>query len=483
MRLLVDEHGVPWDEAWDITRRTFAYTNHTLLPEALERWPVEVFGAVAPRHLELVREIDRRFLDTVRAAFPGDEERARRMAIVSGEHGGEVRMAHLATVGSHAVNGVAKLHGELLASTVLADFHALWPERIRSVTNGVTPRRFLLQINPPLARLLSEALGDSWVRDLERLRALEPLAEDAAFRAAWRAVKLAAKRRLAAEIARRVGVVVDPESLFDVQVKRIHEYKRQHLAALHVLALGRRLAAGGDAPPRTLVFAGKAAPGYRMAKRIVRLIHAVAERVNSEPAMRDRLRVVFLPDFNVKHAQPIYPAADLSEQLSTAGMEASGTGNMKMTLNGALTIGTLDGANVEIRGAVGVENFFRFGLTAAEVAGRRAAGYDPRAVLAADPELAALVDLVGSGELAGGDPAPLAPLADDLRERDPFFVLADFRAYAECQLEVERRFLDADWWTRASILNVARAGAFSSDRAIADYCREIWRVDPFPVPL
>ena len=485
VRLLVDVHGQAWDEAWETTRASFAYTNHTLLPEALERWPVELFGAVLPRHLEIVLEINRRFLDGVRARFPGDGARAARLSLI--DEGGEraIRMAHLAAVGSHSINGVAALHTELLRKSVLADFHALWPEKLRNVTNGVTPRRFLLQTNPGLATLLNEAIGDGWARDLDELGRLEPLAADGAFRAAFRAVKRRNKERLAGELERRTGVGCDPTSLFDVQAKRIHEYKRQHLNILHAITLHRRLRldSGRAATPRTLIFAGKAAPGYFMAKRIVRLIHEVARTVHADPAARDRLRVAFLPDFNVKHAAPVYSAVDLSEQISTAGMEASGTGNMKMAMNGALTIGTLDGANVEIREAVGAENFFLFGRTAEQIEALRHGDYRPRAVYEGDEELRGALDDLAAGVYSEGDRELFRPLVDDLLDRDPFFLLADYRAYVDCQREVEARFADEEEWARVAILNVARMGRFSSDRAIRDYCREIWHVAPLPVKL
>ena len=369
MRLLVDEHQMEWDAAWNVTRNTFAYTNHTLLPEALEKWPVGLFGELLPRHLEIICEINRRFLDEVRARFPGDEGRVARMSLIDESGARYVRMANLATVGSHRVNGVARLHSELLKQTVMRDFAELWPEKFCNVTNGVTPRRFVAISNPPLAQLITERIGDGWLRDLDQLRKLEPLADDAEFQQQWRAVKLTAKRGLAALIEQRTGVKVNPESLFDIQVKRLHEYKRQHLNVLHILTLYLRLKQNpqADLPARTFIFGAKAAPGYFMAKLIIKLINSVAGVVNNDPAVRDRLKVVFFPDYNVKNAQHIFPAADLSEQISTAGMEASGTGNMKFSLNGALTIGTLDGANVEIREEVGPENFFLFGLTADQV--------------------------------------------------------------------------------------------------------------------
>jgi len=480
MRLLVDERALPWDAAWAITQQTFGYTNHTLMPEALEKWPVELLGGLLPRHLEIIYEINRRFLEEVRARFPRDEARAARMSII--DEGGEraVRMAHLATVGSHTVNGVAALHSRLLAETVLRDFHDLWPEKFTNVTNGVTPRRFVAISNPPLARLLTERAGDGWLKDLGRLRRLEPLADDEAFRREWREVKLAAKRTLATIIEERTGVRVDPGALFDVQVKRLHEYKRQHLNALHILALYLRLKRDPDAdvPPRVCLFGAKAAPGYVMAKRIIKLVNATAAVVNTDPAVRGRLKVVFFPDFNVKNAQHIYPAADLSEQISTAGKEASGTGNMKFAMNGALTIGTLDGANAEIREEVGAENFFLFGLTAGEVAARKAGGYRPRDCYERSADLREVLDFVASGALAHGDAQLFKPLVDNLLSADPFLVLADYDAYAACQARVSEAWRDTEAWTRMSILNAARMGRFSSDRSIRDYCSRVWNVTP-----
>jgi starch phosphorylase len=485
MRLLVDVHALGWDEAWEITRHIFAYTNHTLLPEALEKWTVELFGAVLPRHLEIVYEINRRFLDLVRERYPGDEGRAARLSLIDEAGGRSVRMAHLASVGSHRINGVAALHTELLKKDVLRDFHELWPEKFVNVTNGVTPRRFLVLANPRLARLVTEAIGDGWPRELERLRELEPLAADAGFRAKWRAAKRANKVDLGAVIEARAGVACDPDSLFDVQVKRIHEYKRQHLNLLHVIALWQRLrrSAQVTAAPRTVIFGGKAAPGYRTAKLIIKLVHSVAEVVNADPAMRGRLRVAFLPDYNVTNCMPIFPAADLSEQISTAGKEASGTGNMKFAMNGALTIGTLDGANVEIREAVGAENFFLFGLTVDEIHALRAAGYRPRERYESDPELRSVIDALADGTFARGDTSLFRPIVDSLLGEDPWMLLADFRSYLDRQADVEGAYRDPERWTRLSILNTARMGCFSSDRSINDYCRDIWRVSPVPIEL
>ncbi|MEO7091636.1 MAG: glycogen/starch/alpha-glucan phosphorylase, partial [Polyangiales bacterium] len=478
MRLLMDEHDLGWDEAWDQVRRCMAYTNHTLLPEALETWPLHLIARLLPRHLEIIYEINRRFLEEVRARFGDDHERLRRMSIIGEEGGKSVRMAHLATVASHHVNGVAALHSRLLTETVLRDFAELWPERFTNVTNGVTPRRFVALSNPRLADLVTDAIGEGWIKDLDRLRDLEKHADDAAFQDRWLAVKRANKDDLATWLRATHGLTADPASMFDAQCKRIHEYKRQHLNLLHVIALWQRLRSGQDIVPRTVLFAGKAAPAYRLAKLIIRLAHGVAAAVAEDPRTRDRLRVVFVPDFSVKTAQRIYPAADLSEQISTAGMEASGTGNMKFTLNGALTIGTLDGANVEIREAVGAEEFFLFGLTAEQVVEKKRGGYNPHDELAKDPELANVLQLLASGAFSPGDRSLFAPLVQDLVDRDPFLVLADFRAYADCQRAVEAAWADPKRWARSSILNVARAGKFSSDRSIREYAREIWRISP-----
>jgi glycogen phosphorylase len=485
MRLLVDEHVMAWDEAWSITTRSLAYTNHTLLPEALECWPLDLFRRVLPRHLEIIYEINARFLDAVRIRFLGDEERLARLSLID-EHGERyVRMAHLACVGSHAINGVAALHSELLKTDVLRDFHELWPEKFQNKTNGVTPRRWMVLANPRLEKLITGAIGTSWITDLGDLKRLEPLAEDAGFRAQWQAIKQANKQDFAALALDRTGVVIDPASLFDVQVKRIHEYKRQHLNILHVVAMYLRLkeSPGISMPPRTFVFGGKAAPGYRLAKLIIKLITSVGDIVNRDAAIRDQLKVVYLPNFNVSNGQRIYPAADLSEQISTAGKEASGTGNMKFTMNGAMTIGTLDGANVEIREQVGAENFFLFGHDTDEVAALRAQGYRPMAAVAKDPELAEVLELIRTGFFSRGDTDLFRPLLDNLRDHDPYLVLADFSSYRDCQQQVSASYADPDAWVRMAILNSARSGMFSSDRTIREYCRDIWHVKPVPVRL
>ena len=480
MRLLVDEHLLPWEQAWEITRKTLAYTNHTLLPEALETWPLPLFAELLPRHLEIIYEINRRFLDEVRLKYPLDEDRLRRLSLIDEGGSKSVRMANLACVGSHAINGVAALHSELLKQTVLKDFHDLWPEKFLNVTNGVTPRRFLALSNPALSRLITRKIGEGWVKNLEELRRLEDFAEDMGFQRDWRRVKLENKQALAAIIQERTGVEVDPESLFDIQVKRLHEYKRQHLNVLHIITLYNRLKRHPELEitPRTFIFGGKAAPGYFIAKLIIKLINSVAEVVNNDPDVKGRLKVVFFPDFNVKNGQFIYPAADLSEQISTAGKEASGTGNMKFAMNGALTIGTLDGANVEIREEVGPENFFLFGLTAEEVADLRTGNYNPMGYYERDRELQEVMDLMSSGYFSRGDTQLFQPIVASLLYRDEYLLLADYRAYVDRQDEVGHIFRDEKRWTRMSILNAARMGKFSSDRAIREYCEKVWGVKP-----
>jgi starch phosphorylase len=487
MRVLVDVEGLGWDEAWVITRATFGYTNHTVLPEALERWPVALLARMLPRHLEIIYEINRRLLDEVGRRFGPDDSRARRMSLVDEDGGRRVRMASLAIVGSHSVNGVAALHTEILKRDVFRDFHEMWPERFNNKTNGITPRRWLLKSNPSLARLIAETIGAGWVTNLEALRGLAPLAHDAALGLAWRQAKRENKLRLAETIVRQyehrgMALTVNPDSLFDVHVKRIHEYKRQLLNVLHVITLYNRIRDGHDSGmvPRTVIFAGKAAPSYTMAKLIIRLINAVADTVNADPAARDRLTVAFLADYRVSLAEQIVPGAELSEQISTAGTEASGTGNMKFGLNGALTIGTMDGANVEMRQEVGDDNIFIFGLTAAEVAARRP-HYDPGAIYRSDPELARAVDMIGGGAFSPGEPGLFRPIVDSLLTGDHFFLLADYAAYVACQERVATTYRDESAWTRKSILNVANMAAFSSDRTIRQYADEIWRVSPVRV--
>ncbi|MCM1984828.1 glycogen/starch/alpha-glucan phosphorylase [Lyngbya confervoides] len=485
MRLLVDDHHVPWDLAWTITQQTFAYTNHTLLPEALEVWSLDLLGQLLPRHLEIIMEINRRFLEDVRLKFPDNGEKMGQLSLIADQPFRSVRMAYLASVGSHAINGVAALHSQLLQKTVLRGFYDLWPEKFLNITNGVTPRRWMLLSNPRLAQLITRRIGDRWIIHLQDLRDLEPLAEDPEFRAAWRSVKQANKQALAQRILERTGIQVNVESLFDVQVKRIHEYKRQHLNVLHIITLYNRLKQNPslDLVPRTFIFAGKAAPGYVQAKLIIRLITAVGEVINRDPAVGDRLKVVFLPDYNVTNGQPIYPAADLSEQISTAGKEASGTGNMKFALNGALTIGTLDGANIEIREAVGSENFFHFGHKVEELSQLRSQGYDPRRYCDHSPELNRAIHRLESGFFAQGNRDLFRPLVQSLLNDDPYFLMADYLSYLNCQEQVSQAFLNEATWIRRSILNTARMGEFSSDRSIREYAHQVWQVQSVPINL
>jgi glycogen phosphorylase len=485
MRILVDERRLDWDAAWAITVATFGYTNHTLLPEALEKWPLGLFRDSLPRHLEIIYEINSRFLDEVRAHFPGDVDRVRRMSIIGDEGGQTVRMAYLATVGSHAINGVAALHSDLLKASTLKDFYELWPDRFSNKTNGVTPRRFLALSNPGLRTLLDSTIGDGWLTDLDRLRGLEAFIEDPEFRQQWRNVKRANKSRLSEYLHSVTGVDLDPTWMFDIQVKRIHEYKRQHLSVLHIIRQYYRLKTnpGLDIAPRAYVFGGKAAPGYFMAKRIIKLINAVGETINNDPDVNRFMKVVFVPNFNVQNAHLIYPAANLSEQISTAGKEASGTGNMKFMLNGALTIGTLDGANVEIREEAGPENFFLFGLTETEVEQVKRDGYRPSDYIDGNDELQAVLGLISNGQFSHGDTEVFKPLVDNLRHDDPFLVIADYASYVECQDRVSAAWLDRDTWSRMSILNAARSGKFSSDRSIREYCDDIWNVGPVTVKV
>lgn len=485
MRLLIDEHGLEWDEAWDVTLKTFGYTNHTLLPEALEKWPLPLFSSLFPRHMEIIFEINHRFLEEVRARYGEDNDRVARMSLIDETGERYVRMANLACVGSFAINGVAELHTELLKHHVLRDFYEFFPEKFSNKTNGVTPRRFVVLSNPRLANLITRTIGDGWVTDLDQLRKLEAFAEDKGFRNEWRNIKRLNKADLSEAIRNRTGIHVNPDSLFDIQVKRFHEYKRQHLNVLHILTLYNRIKQNPNTEivPRTFIFGGKAAPGYFMAKLIIRLVNAVADVVNHDPDVRDRLKVVFYPNFNVKNSQWIYPAADLSEQISTAGKEASGTGNMKFSMNGALTIGTLDGANVEIREEVGPENFFLFGLTAEEVYDLKSRGYRARDLYEVNDRLKDVIDLIASGYLSSGDPELFKPLVDSLLYHDEYLLFADYQSYVDCQDRVSQTYRDQDTWTRMSILNTARMGKFSSDRTIRQYCDEIWKVSPVPVSL
>jgi starch phosphorylase len=476
MRLLVDEHGYEWDAAWQITRSTLAYTNHTLLPEALEKWPLPLFASMLPRHLEIIYEINRRFLDEVRLVHGGDDQRAARLSIIDENGERYVRMAHLASVGSHAINGVAALHTELLKQTVLRDFYDIHPELFFNVTNGVTPRRWMVLSNPGLTRLITDKIGDGWVTHPAELRGLEVFASNRAFQTAWQKIKKENKSVLAALIQERTGIAVDPASLFDVLVKRIHEYKRQHLKVLHIITLYNRIKRDpeADVTPRTFIFGGKAAPGYFMAKLIIKLITSVGEVVNNDPDVAGRLKVIFFPDFNVTNGQLVYPAADLSEQISTAGKEASGTGNMKFSLNGALTIGTLDGANVEIRQEVGEDNFFLFGLNAAEVHNLKSQGYVPRTWYEGNLQLREVIDRIAAGEFSHGDRNLFQPLVEHLLSCDDYLLLVDYQAYIDSQDRVDAAFRDKKKWTEMSVLNVARMGKFSSDRSIREYCENIW---------
>ncbi|HMM39402.1 MAG TPA: glycogen/starch/alpha-glucan phosphorylase [Desulfovibrio sp.] len=481
MRLLLDQELMDWDQAWEITRKTFAYTNHTVMPEALERWPVDLLTRVLPRHMQIIYEINHRFLEEVAAHSPGDEGRLRRMSLIEEGRNRRVRMAHLAIVGSHAVNGVSVLHSDIIRNQVFRDFSDLDPGLFQNKTNGVTPRRWLRLCNPGLSGLLAETLGPDFLTDLDRLERLAPLAADAAFRERWEDVRRRNKKRLADYVLHKVGARLDWDGLFDVQVKRIHEYKRQFLNILHVVVLLNRLRDGVPGPnvPRAHIFGGKAAPGYRVAKLIIKLINSVAERVNAEPAAQELLKVVFLPNYCVSTAERIIPGADISEQISLAGTEASGTSNMKFALNGALTVGTLDGANVEIREAVGPENFFHFGLDAVEVSEVKARGHNPWEHYSRDPELKRAIDMIAGGHFSPLEPDLFRPLVDGLlRQGDPFLVLADFRSYADCQERAARAFLRKDRWTAMSIRNTAGMGRFSSDRAVMEYARDIWGVTP-----
>ncbi len=478
MRLLIDVHQLEWNDAWKITSKTFGYTNHTLLPEALERWPLHIFGDLLPRPLEIIYEINARFLKDIKKRFPNDKARLARMSIIGEDGEKTVRMAHLAVVGSKAINGVAKLHTQLLEETTLHDFYETYPERFSNKTNGVTPRRWLMLSNPPLAALLDETLGQGWHTDLNELTGLEKFLGDASFLEQWRKRKEQAKGRLSEYILRTMDITLNPASMFDAQVKRIHEYKRQHLMALHILALYCQIKSGAvkDATPRTFLFGGKAAPGYKMAKLIIKLICTVADLVNGDPDTRKLLHVVFVPDYSVSVGQRIYPAADLSEQISTAGKEASGTGCMKFMMNGAAAIGTLDGANIEIREAVGTENFFLFGLTAPEIMDMKAKGYRPRDYYEKDALLREVLDGLGDGKFSRGDRDLFRPLLDELLNLDTYMVLADFQPYLKAQSEAGTVFQDIDRWSKISVLNTARSGTFSSDRAIRQYCEDIWKV-------
>lgn len=484
MRLLVDVHQLDWDKAWEITQNSFGYTNHTLLPEALERWSLGMFGSLLPRHLQIIFEINRRFLEQVRLQYPGDDERVARLSLI--EEGAEkkVRMANLACVGSHAINGVAALHTELLKHNLFRDFYELFPEKFSNKTNGVTPRRWILLSNPKLALLITNKIGKGWIKNLEELKQLEAFVNNAEFRQAWWQIKHENKQDLAEYILQTTGTQVNCNSLFDVQVKRLHEYKRQHLNVLHIITLYNRIKQNPnlDIVPRTFIFAGKAAPGYWMAKLMIKLINCVADVVNKDADVGSKLKVVFLPNYNVSLAQRIYPAADVSEQISTAGKEASGTSNMKFAMNGAVTIGTLDGANIEIRDRVGAENFFVFGLTAEEVAQLKAKGYKPWEYYNSNFELKQAIDQIACGYF-GGDANLFQSLVDALKNSDDFMLFADYQSYIECQQKVSQVYSQRQKWIEMSILNTARVGYFSSDRTIREYARDIWNVHPVAVSL
>ncbi len=477
MRILLDKYLIEWDEAWDMCQKIFAYTNHTLLPEALETWSISLMERLLPRHLQIIYEINHRFLREVAHRFPGDMEMLGRVSIIGEAGKKHVRMANLAIVGSHKVNGVAALHTELMKATIFADFERIFPGKIINKTNGITPRRWLNQANRPLSQLISKHVKQNWVVELDQLKQLAPLADDPQFRSAFRAVKQENKQRLAEYINRRLNIAINLDSMFDVQVKRIHEYKRQLMNLLHIITRYKRIRANPDAyfVPRTVIFAGKAAPGYHTAKLIIQLINDVADVINNDPIVHDRLKVVFIPNYDVTNAQRIIPAADLSEQISTAGMEASGTGNMKLSLNGALTIGTLDGANIEIKDEVGEDNIFIFGLTAQEVFQRKNNGYNPWDYYNHNQELREVLDMINNGYFSPEEPNRFTTIFDTLTHGgDNFMLLADYASYIDCQNQVDELYTNADEWTRKAILNVANMGKFSSDRTILEYAQEIW---------
>jgi glycogen phosphorylase len=480
MHILVDQEGLEWEGSWEMTKALFGYTNHTLLPEALEKWQLSLFGRLFPRHLQIIQEINSRFLKEVAARYPGDNDRLRRMSLFEDGNDPHIRMAFLGIVGSHSVNGVSALHTELLKSTVVPDFYDLYPERFNNKTNGITQRRWLKKCNPGLAELITSHIGDKWVTDLYQLKKLEKFADDRKFQNEWQRVKKENKEKLAHLIAQEQRLAVDPNSMFDVQVKRFHEYKRQLLNALHVVAFYQKIKTNPDGPfvPRTVLFGGKAAPGYYQAKLIIKFINSIAEVVNQDPQIRGKLTVAFLPNYRVSLAEKIIPATDLSEQISTAGKEASGTGNMKFALNGALTIGTLDGANIEIKEEVGDENIFIFGLKAEEVSLRKKEGYNPRDYYNESAELKGVMDLIASNFFSPENPGLFQPLYDSLMNHDEYLLLADFDDYLECQNKVAELYRDQEKWTRMAILNVARMGKFSSDRTIQEYSDDIWKVKP-----
>ncbi len=486
MRTLLDQECLPWEEAWGITVKTYGYTNHTVLPEALERWPVDLMARVLPRHLEIIYEINRRFLDELAVLFPGDQAMLRELSIIEEGPSKKVRMANLAIVGSHSVNGVAALHSDILKATLFKDFYRAWPEKFNNKTNGITQRRWLKLCNPGLASLIDERIGNGWTLDLFDLKKLEPLARDAAFQKKWSGIKKANKEFLAEYILQRNNIVINPDSMFDIQVKRLHEYKRQLLNVLHVITLYNRIKdnPGKDFVPRTVIFAGKAAPGYHMAKLIIKLINSIGELVNADPDVGDRLKVVFLRNYAVSNAEKIIPAADLSEQISTAGTEASGTGNMKFALNGALTIGTLDGANIEIMEEVGRENIFIFGMDAEEVTALKNSSYNPLQYYNENAELRRLIDQIGSGYFSKDNPSLFKPIVDSLLYHgDTYMLLADYASYVACQEKVSDAYKNKSRWLEMSILNTARMGKFSSDRTINEYASDIWDVKPVSIQI
>ncbi len=485
MRLLIDQYHIDWDKAWNITTQSVAYTNHTLLPEALEKWDLHLFSDLLPRHLEIIYEINWRFLQQLRLRYPGDDKILRKLSIIDEEGSKSVRMAHLATIGAHHINGVATLHSDLIKRQLMPEFAELWPEKFTNITNGVTPRRWVALANPGLADLLDKEIGSDWITNMKLMENLEKQQNNSNFLEKFQETKLLGKRKLSNFIHSKTGILVDPSSLFDVQVKRIHQYKRQHLNALQIIAQYLRIKNGISAPkaPRTIIFGGKAAPGYFMAKLMIRFINGIADVVNSDPDMDGLLRVVFLPDYNVKLGEIVYPATDLSEQISTAGKEASGTGNMKFAMNGALTIGTLDGANVELRELVKPENFFLFGKTESEIMKLKNKGYDPKTFIKKSKELSEVLRLIEIGHFSNGDKDLFKPLLNSLTGSDPFFVMADFDDYLNTQDIVSAVWNDKNRWNKMALLNTARSGYFSSDRSIREYCESIWKVAPMPVEI
>ena len=485
MRLLVDEHLVSWDKAWYMTQDTFSYTNHAMLPEALQKWPVPLFAGILPRHLEIIYEINRRFLDEVWLKYPDNSDKLNSLSLIDENDQKYVRMAHFASLGSHAINGVSEIHSEILKKTLFPDLYELYPERFHNITDGVTPRRWIVLSNPRLADLITNMIGDRWISQFKEIKQLESFADEPELIKNWQQVKHENKSDLAKIIYDLTGISVDPNTLFDVQIKRLSEFKRQHLNVLHIITLFNRIKKnpGMDITPRTFIFGGKASPGYFMANLIIKLINSIAEVVNNDPEIAGRIKIVFLPDFNVKNGQRIYPAADLSEQISTAGREASGIGNMKFSMNGALTIGTLDGANIEIREEVGADNFFIFGSTAEEVRNLKSRGYNPMGYYEDNPDLKEAIDLIGSGFFTKKDISLFKPLVDSLVCRDEHMVLADYQSYIDCQDRAGSAFKDRKKWTKMSILTVARMGKFSSDRSVREYNEKIWHAAPLKIDL